>query len=999
MDQEIFMLTYKDQKFVWCGGYETRHIPKGAGLRWDPQAKRWWTVDPSRAGAIPEQHLDEAARAQLGQVVQARRAAIEQSRAQDADITLPCPEGLEYLPYQRAGIAYALGREGVLIGDEMGLGKAQPLDAKILTPSGWTRMGDVKVGDRVFGSDGLPHRVTGVFPQGDKPVFLVQFTDGAETECCDEHLWQVQTACMKHRDETNWRVLPLAEIRSKLTDAAGNIRHYIPIVQPLQFATKELPVDPYVLGALLGDGGLHGSNILFTSADEEIVAEINRLLPVVRLELKHIKDYDYRLNGNLNPIRRYLKEAGLCVLAHEKFIPESYKFASVEQRIALLQGLMDTDGSVHSDCCTVEFSTTSEQLCDDVQFLIESLGGKAVKSSRVTSYHHNNEKRQGRPSYRLNISFGPSITPFRCSRKASKFQPRSKYPPTRGIASVEPVGTKPCQCIMVDSADHLYVTDHCILTHNTIQAIGAANADSTARSILIVCPASLKLNWQREWLKWDTKGLTVGVANGGTLPETDVVVINYDILGKHRAALRARQWDLLITDEAHYLKTPKTKRTQEVLGHWDKDPKKAIEPIRARRRLFLTGTPIPNRPIELWPLLKSLDPNGLGRNWEGYVKRYCAGYRDKYGWQVDGSSNLPELQEKLRATIMVRRLKADVLTELPPKRRQIIVLPTNGAVGAVQAEQAAWQRHEQRLAELRIAIELAKAGSEAEYDAAVEQLREGARYAFTELSKARHAVALAKVPYVIEHLRETLEQGQKVICFVHHKDVLAAIAGEFGSACVTLTGDHSPEERQAAVDRFQTDPTCTLFIGTIMAAGVGITLTASSHEVFAELDWVPGNLTQAEDRAHRLGQQNSVLVQHLVLDGSLDARMAAILVEKQAVIEAALDREVPEIERVSVLPHEEPATARISRKKVIEDAPALSDEAVEAIHLGLRMLAGVCDGARNLDDAGFNKLDTGIGHSLAAAPQLTQRQAVLGRRLCTKYRRQLPSDLIATINR
>src|SRR5690606_16135176 len=166
--------------------------------------------------------------------------------------------------------------------------------------------------------------------------------------------------------------------------------------------------------------------------------------------------------------------------------------------------------------------------------------------------------------------------------------------------------------------------------------------------------------------------------------------------------------------------------------------------------------------------------------------------------------------------------------------------------------------------------------------------------AFEELSALRHEMGIAKVPAVIEHIKETLENTDKIVVFAHHHDVVNAIAQAFGDIAVKLTGVESSDERQAAVDRFQNDPNCRLFIGTIGAAGVGLTLTAASTMIFAELDWVPGRVTQAEDRIHRIGQLDSVLIQHLVVDGSLDAKMAWVLVEKQEIIDKALDDPIPE---------------------------------------------------------------------------------------------------------
>ena len=378
----------------------------------------------------------------------------------------------------------------------------------------------------------------------------------------------------------------------------------------------------------------------------------------------------------------------------------------------------------------------------------------------------------------------------------------------------------------------------------TIQAIGVLNA-TRPETVLVVCPASLKLNWRNELEKWLVNERQIDIVNGGGHPfpaDPDIVVINYDVLTKHAAELHTRQWGLVIIDEAHYIKTPKAKRTQAALA------------IKADRKLLLTGTPIPNRPIELQPLAGYLAPEKFG-NFFGFAKKFCDAHQTRWGWDFSGASNLPELQEQLRSSILVRRLKADVLDELPAKQRQVIVLDRAG-----YAE------------ELRL---------EALAEAALEVTSPEVR--FEELSEVRHRLAVAKVPAILDHVKDL---DHPVVIFAHHKDVVAALAAELD--CVTLTGDHTTEERQEAVESFQRGDV-QYFIGTIGAAGVGITLTRASHVVFAELDWVPGNLSQAEDRCHRIGQHDSVLVQHLVVDDSIDARQVHLVVDKQRVLDASLD--------------------------------------------------------------------------------------------------------------
>jgi hypothetical protein len=234
------------------------------------------------------------------------------------------------------------------------------------------------------------------------------------------------------------------------------------------------------------------------------------------------------------------------------------------------------------------------------------------------------------------------------------------------------------------------------------------------------------------------------------------------------------------------------------------------------------------------------------------------------------------------------------------------------------------------------------------------------------------------------------ESESKVIIFAYHRDVMEQLRAHFNAA--RIWGGMSGEAKQAEVDRFQNDPSCRVFVGQFEAAGVGITLTAASTVVMAELEWVPGNLSQAEDRAHRIGQEERVLIQHLVLEGSLDATMARRVVDKQDVIDRTLDDPIasPEAQEPVV-----PAKSHVSvTRKEVAEAPEVPEALRRAIHLGLQMLAGVCDGAHSLDGAGFNKMDSAIGKSLAMAPRLTNKQAVLGKKLVTKYRRQLPEGLL-----
>ena len=362
-----------------------------------------------------------------------------------------------------------------------GSGKAQPLYSKLLTPSGWTTMGEIKVGDKLVGQDGKPTEVLGVYPQGKKDVYEITFSDGSTTRCCKEHLWETKTS--KERDYGHgFKVRSLEEIMNTIHYGTHKKRnHMIPTVEPISFVEKPVPLDPYLLGVLLGDGGMASSSVTLSSADSEIIDLVSEKLKDVGAKIRKKKSskYDYVIskivNGNdKNKVVEALSLLGLMGKKSEhKEIPDCYKFNTVETRIKLLQGLLDTDGFVSKNGMSTVFYSASENLSKGVQEIVQSLGGKAVIRGKQTYYTHNKIKKAGLPSFAVHISLPEHIVPVTISRKLSRFVPRSKYQPSRYIESVKFVGTEETQCIMVDNKRHLYITDDYIVTHNTLVSLAA----------------------------------------------------------------------------------------------------------------------------------------------------------------------------------------------------------------------------------------------------------------------------------------------------------------------------------------------------------------------------------------------------------------------------------------------------------------------------------------------------------------------------------------------
>jgi SWI/SNF-related matrix-associated actin-dependent regulator of chromatin subfamily A-like protein 1 len=410
----------------------------------------------------------------------------------------------------------------------------------------------------------------------------------------------------------------------------------------------------------------------------------------------------------------------------------------------------------------------------------------------------------------------------------------------------------------------------------TIQAIGLINAEPTLRKIIIICPASMRLVWRRELEKWLVRSFLVGVIGVDSFEpsylfeQSDILIINYDRLHRFTKLLQSNCYDLAILDECHFVKNPAAKRT------------KAATNIKAHHKLALSGTPILNRPAELLPVLSWLDPERWPlSSWHDYGVRYCGAFWNGFAWDLSGASNLEELARALRSTLMIRRTKAEVLPELPAKMRTVIELsPTTEMRGLVERELEAFK------------AVIGHHSAECFKESAAKLNVDWDTIDWDNLSKVRHETALAKVGLVAEFVSECLEGGStKIVIFAYHRDVVSNLRAALSKySPVILFGGMSSQQRQAAIDTFQGDEDCRVFIGNIQAAGVGITLSpASSHVVFAELSWVPAEITQAEDRLHRIGQHDSVLVQHLVLEGSLDAMMAKVIVKKQRILDRVLE--------------------------------------------------------------------------------------------------------------
>lgn len=364
-------------------------------------------------------------------------------------------------------------QEFTIIGARPAVGKEQPLYSKILTPNGWITMKDVKVGTKIIGSDGKIYNITGVFPQGIKDIYRIYFNDDSYVDCGLEHLWETKNR-YERKNKKNASVKTTKEIIDSIRINKDNrLNHSIKWIKPANFSEKELPIHPYVMGALLGDGCFRkGSTLGFSTIEIDIIEKVMHNLTITdTIQIgKNKKDHrivkKQRDNKKTTTYYELDKMSLIGLKSYEKFIPKCYLYASVEQRLSLLHGLIDTDGYTTKNSHTIEYSTTSLQLANDVKELVYSLGGRCAYISRNGFYKKNNIRVDCRVNYRVYISFYNDVIPVSSKKHLLKYK-KPKTILDRFIKHIDYVGKHEAQCIMVNSPDHLYITDNYILTHNT----------------------------------------------------------------------------------------------------------------------------------------------------------------------------------------------------------------------------------------------------------------------------------------------------------------------------------------------------------------------------------------------------------------------------------------------------------------------------------------------------------------------------------------------------
>lgn len=565
------------------------------------------------------------------------------------------PSQREFLESFEEKVAqYQLG--GYLLAAPPGTGKAQPLDALVKVPGSWKRMGDMQVGDSVIAADGSTSKVLGVYPQGLRPVYRLTFADGRTAECDENHLWKVFDREVKG----DWSIIDTKELLRKFSLPSKAGRLYVPVCTSEQSPDVELPIDPYLMGVLLGDGTFrnHVGVCLPNVQMREVVRE--KLLEM-GCEMTPCKgsEIDFNIVGidrKNNVLLKKITEMGLFnKYSYEKSIPEEYLFASHEQRVALIQGLMDTDGTC-GFTGGATFDTSSPNLAKGVEYLIRSIGGLARTALRTTSYTHKGEKRSGRLSYRINIRHKtPSILFGYEEKKLAKAEDKDDGQYSAGfklrIDNIEFIGEKETQCIEISHPEHLYVTNNFVVTHNTIGGLALALI-AEADKVIVLCPkravnevwtSTLDLRFKEKQYYWHSNdeveqtGLAArgnslnaqvvagprpynAAAFGTKLPDPDAkwFVFHYESLDTALALVGGSYgpWKskrtVILLDECHNLNVASSQRSSKFV--------ELCRAAEAKYVLWASGTPIKAIGNEAIPFLRTIDRYFTPEVQERFVK-------------------------------------------------------------------------------------------------------------------------------------------------------------------------------------------------------------------------------------------------------------------------------------------------------------------------------------------------------------------------------------------
>ena len=789
--------------------------------------------------------------------------------------------------YQMDYLYYAVNHGNHINGSSVGTGKAQPLDTLIWTPNGAKKMGDLKVGDKILGVNSDIQTVIGIFPQGEIDCYKVTFTDGTSTECSKDHLWTVhlkkggeRVLTIKEMEEKGLRRIPKKGFYgSGQHKSYGLWRFALPILEkPIEFNSRKVSIDPYTLGGLLGDGCFSNGSVTVANPEIDIINGI--VLPkgmkkIFKKQISKAIEICLVTTEYYNPLKRALKFYGLLGKhSYEKFIPKEYLINDIQTRIEILRGLMDTDGTV-SKHGAVSFEVTSLQLVKDVKFLATSLGCKCYNIRTKKSYIG---KVRHRDCYRLSITIPKGLNVFKhCKQKIERSSLKERrYLTRKFFKKIEYVGKKQMQCISVSNENNLYLCDDFIPTHNTISTIFYAEMLDLF-PCMVVCPASVKSGWLREW-KETNPNRRVSIISTSSPPEdfeADVIVINYDILGKRVTkengktsleirldGMKKKSFSLVIADEIHFLKNRKSIRSKSF--------KKLIHKVPSV--IGLTGTLIMNRPAELLNILmlieriKEIAPEDQYHHY--FFERYCNMKETNFGMDISGASNIKELNRLLKECCYFQVSKRDALKELPPISENVVECEITNKRAYKKAKDDLLQFIEDKFKD-------------------EEKVEKAARAEFlVKLSTLKQLSLEGKEKFIKKWVEEWMEanEEEKLLVFASQSTILTKIAEEFKEGLL-ITGGTTTKKRDEILQKFFSQKESRVLFANIGCLGTGVDglQKVCFNMAILELPPRPSDLVQVIGRLERSGQENPVTIQYLLSPETIDQDLWEMLKGKKDV--------------------------------------------------------------------------------------------------------------------
>lgn len=804
---------------------------------------------------------------------------------------------LKPFKHQEEAILYGLKNPRWLLLDSPGLGKMEPVSAEIPTPDGFKLMGNINKGERVFGSDGKIHTVLDIFEHKNKEIYKVVFSDGSSAECGLDHLWIVRDDNMRRRKQ-GWKVLSLKQMLSMglqysdknksqaKTNRKPQNKFEIPMVSPIEYSEKKYLINPYILGMCLGEDNLCSEDILISIPDtereyadrisslldDEMCLVEDRSFNCPRYRIKHKKRED------CNKYVQEIKRLKLDVCGEFKFIPDEYKQGSVEQRLDLLRGLMDSDGSIRPGT-KMRYDTISERLADDFCELVNSLGG-------VTQKHIHARRKEGK-NIEYYVIFKLGINPFYLSKKSALYKPSSKYRCSRYIVSAEYIKNEDARCIMVDSPDSSYITGkQYIVTHNTASVIHLAEELKAQRGLehcLIICGlATLRANWEKEIkLHSNLSSIIIGkrINSKGKVTWATVkeraeqlknkideffVIINIESIREDCVVDAINNsintFDMMAFDECHRAAGTNSIQSNNLL-----------KLVNSTYKVGMTGTLLTNSPLSAMIPLK----------WIGVEHSTLTNYKIQYcefggfgGHQIVGFKNLDLLKDELEGCSLKRTKD---LLNLPPK---------NFIDEHVEMNDAQAKLYEAVVEGVKEECDKIKLNS-SNLLALTTRLRQATSCPSVLTSSN---VISSKIERCIDLVEDIVSQGDKVVILSAFKDPIYQLKDLLEKYSPLIgTGDMKDQDVSDNIDKFQTNSKYKVFLGTQSKMGTGVTLNSARYLIMLDQPWTYAIYLQCTDRIHRINNTESVFIYNLICEDTIDEVVSRVINRKKALSDYVID--------------------------------------------------------------------------------------------------------------